>query len=727
MAVSLSDEQVSAFQELQRRGKLSPEQDQAYGELMRRRAEDVGVMNPSAQGKPGSTSDDVAKGLLEMGGMVLGGGVGPQLAKTVFKYGAPKIPRVLETLGITSPRAGLIGGVSGSSLGGGLGAVGGEVITAPPNVNLGVNELKSPFLRGAGEGAVAELGGRGLLKLGDMGLKVLSNKISGGPLARPADIQALQDSQRMGVQLRPAEVTQDDVAAQIEQNARRSMFGKGKFQEHDIVQNENYRKSVEGYADQVFGAAKTPQLAGALVQEAVKGSAQDFRAVTRGMYKNISKTTGDVPIVDTKAAYNQALALRNSINQKVSPQAYAIADKVVSELSERGVTTGLDVAKTYSKSVPEQVIKSPLLDETGSPIIKGVIPEQPSRLTGIKAKQNLEKGNLSEGRPVPKNINFMQAHDIRSSLLDVARTGEVLPERVSSLSGQLAKTLDTSMEHAATKFDAANKTSVLQDWRVANASVKAGHELFDSQVIRRALKATPEDVVNVGFQKNAQTETDNILRSIRNDPQTLNIYRRAALENRMQDASKGGFLNGQTLYQSFYGKQGVGDAVMEKTFGKEHADQLKRMFEVGRRMNVSTLPQNAGNPSQTGRSLINWFEQAMIINIPANLAKNIVTGNVGKGLTEAASDMTGAGTYVLGIKEIANLLNSPEGTRLLTQGLKMDRDFTNTAAGVKLVSQLLSIAGGHAVEKSKSNAPPVQPSNTIQPPTGLPRAFEMQP
>ena len=232
---------------------------------------------------------------------------------------------------------------------------------------------------------------------------------------------------------------------------------------------------------------------------------------------------------------------------------------------------------------------------------------------------------------------------------------------------------------------------------------------------------------NVGFQKNAQTETDRIVTALKNDTAALNIYRRAALETVLKRASNEGFLNGQSLWTYTYGKNGVGDAVMEKTFGKEHAAELKRMIEVGRRMNVSTLPQNAGNPQQTGRSLINWFEQAMVINIPANLAKNILTGNVGKGLSEAVGDVTGAGTYVLTIRQISNLLNSPEGTRLLTKGLTMDKDFTKTAAGVKFVTQLLSIAGGHVAEAVRQPTPPTQPSNVIQPPTGLPQAFQPQP
>lgn len=716
----LTDEKISAFQELKRRGSLSPEQEQAFGELMRRQTEDVGVLNPSAQSLPGSSSDAVAKGLLEMGGMMLGGGVGTQAAKVGLKYGATKIPHVLETLGITAPRAGLVGGVAGSSVGGGLGAVGGEAITAPPNVNLGVDELRSPFLRGAGEGAIAELGGRGVLKLGDMGLKILSNKLSGGPLTRPADIQALQSAEKMGVQLRPAEVTQDDVAAQIEQNARRSMFGKGKFQEHDIVQNENYQKAVEGYADQVFGTAKTPQSAGNLVQDAIKGNAQDFRLVTRGMYKRLSDATGDAPIVETKSAYQQAVAMRNSINPKVSPQAYAIADKVVSELSESGYTTGLKVTRMQ----PE--FPGPT---TGLKVKTITGPE--GDLQGLKIKERSEgqpiQGPLeglnvqtrSEGQPRPKNLNFMQAHDIRSNLLDVSRTGEVLPERVNSLSGQLAKTLDTSMEQAATKFDTVNKTNVLQDWRVANASVKSGHELFDSQVIRRALKSSPEDVVNVGFQKNAQTETDHILKVLENDPATLQLYRRTALENLITKSSTQGFLNGQTLFQSAYGKNGIGDAVMEKTFGKDHAAALREMFNVGNRMNVSTLPQNAGNPSQTSRSLINWFEQGMVIQAPITAGTALVMGApIAAGLAIASP----AG-YILTVKGLASILNSETGTRMLTKGLTMERDLANTSSSVKFLSRLFTIAGGHAV-----NQPIVsQPSNVIQPPTGYEKAFENQP
>lgn len=60
-----------------------------------------------------------------------------------------------------------------------------------------------------------------------------------------------------------------------------------------------------------------------------------------------------------------------------------------------GPTTGLNVQQRISKGKPERTIKSPILDERGNPIVKGTIPAQPEKLTGMKVSQ------VSEGQPIP--------------------------------------------------------------------------------------------------------------------------------------------------------------------------------------------------------------------------------------------------------------------------------------------------------------------------------------
>ena len=752
-----------------------------------RQIEQPEVLNPSAYAQQPSSSDEVLKGLLELGGMTLGGPIGGKVASTTTRYALPKIAEALSTvprfLGITEPGMRVVGSLGGAAVGGGAGAVLGETIVPPSNIQA-APDLKSAFLRGAGEGITGEgLGRAAIYGLDKMVLKPMSRYLTGAPKEgiHAPDVEAMQTAEKMGVVLRPAEITGDDVAAQIEQNARRSMFGKRTFQERDLANEPAFRSSIERYADQVFGKAQTAQTQGQLVQDAIRGASKDYQQVNRGLYKKMSDQTGGQKIVDTTELLPQVQSLSAHINKDAFPKTYAVAKQVEEMISDTGYVTGLKVSKRFNpdKVEPNADVwsgmrvteRSEMLPgpTTGLTVkrMEGLAPQGPTLtgepiappLRGLKISERSEGQSIegplqrlnvqsrytklpdtvksgemsglrvetsSEGTARPKAMDFMEAHDLRSLLLDIGRVEHGLPDRVAGRAQHLASLVDNAMESAAKKYDQTTGKTLYNDWRVANASTKAGHELFDSAVIRRTLNATPEDVAKVGFAKNAQTETDIILRAIRNDKDALNTYRRASLEQLLRQAGSKGYLDGQQLWTAAYGKNGVGEEVMAKTFGEGHADALKKMFDVGRRMNVSTLPTNAGNPSQTGRTLVNWFEQAMIIRVPLVTAKNLMQADVKGAVAEGINELTNAGAYILSIKELSNLLNSTEGLRLLTKGLSMDKDFTKTAAGIRLVINLLSIAGGHAMQPHQAT-PPTQPSNIIQPPTGVPQAFQPQP
>lgn len=667
------------------------------------------VLNPSAYAQTPSSGEEVAKGLLELGGMVVGGPIGGKVLKEGARYVLPKIAEAMSTaprfLGLTERGAEVTGRLTGAGLGGGAGAVAGETIYPPSNVNLGAPNLKTAFLRGAGEGMAGEGMGQGIIKgLDKFILQPAARYMTGAPKGglRPVDQSVLDDATNMGVILRPGEVTADDVAAQIEQNARRSMFGKKKFQERDIANEQAFRGTIENYADEVYGQARSTQDTGRLIQDALTNKAiPEFQAVNRGLYKVLHRQTDGQKLIPTHDIYERATGLSGAIDEKLYPKAHAIAKKIEDVVSERGYTTGMKVTRREGKAQLGPTVEGP--------------PIQPPL-------ERLKVVERSEGLPRPKNIDFMQAHDARALLLEINRTGEGLPNRARAVAGNLAESIDTAMEQAAVKYDAKHGTTLLNDWRVANASTKSGHALFDSQIVRTALAKNPEDVVRVAFNKNALTETDLLMQALKNDPDTKRIYQRAALQDLMTRAQSEGFLNGQTLWNAVYGKNGVGDEVMRRTFGEQHAAQLKRFFEVGHRMNLSTLPGNVGNPGQLGRNLINWFEQGMVINVPVSLAGGLATGNplVGAGLA------ANTGAYILTVRYLANILNSPRGLYLLKKGMRMDEDFGKTAAGIRLMSNLIAIGAGHGLE-SVSTATPSQPSATIQPPIRSPRAFENQP
>lgn len=780
MARTLTDDEYSKFQELDSLGGLTPSEQSAFRELVRKRGEDPGVVTPQvAPGQGSPESEAVSKMLLEAASMVTGAGAGGKLALKGAEWGVPKIASLLRSeprfIGITPRGAELTGRVTGSGVGGGAGAVLGDVLLPPPDhERFELPKLKT-FGRGFGEGLTAETGGLALMKgLDKLALEPLSKYMAGTPKTglKAEDAAVWKNAQDMGVTLRPAEITADDVAAQVQMNAQRSMFGKDRFQALDLKNEQAFRKVIDEYADTTFDRARTDQTHGQLIQRAIQGGQTDFSDVTRAMYGRLRESTKGEKIIDTGVLLPQMQQLTRAINKDVHPKTYAVAKEIEDQISETGYTTGLRVSQRFTPDVvtPGPVIPTGMtVKETteslrgpttglhvtrmegqapqgstlsGKPIeppLRGLrirdvsegapvegslqrlqattrytkLPDatEPGRLGGLKIETR------SEGPAKPKPLDFMEAHDLRSKLLSIGRIESGLPDYTQAVAGRLAKTLDHGMEKAAKKFDSINHTKVYPDWRVANASTKAGHELYDDAIIQRAVTSHPEDMVKVAFKKYGDTETDKVMQTLVNNPEAVNTYRRAALEMLIQKANVDDVLHPRSLYVAALGKNGIGESVMEKTF-KEHWPKLKQILKVGERMDLAALPSKVGT-APTARGLVNWFEQSMLLQVPTALARNLIKGDIGAGLREALEQATNSGTYIFTIRELARVLNDPQGVSMLMRGLHMRPDFAKTAAGAQFLVNLLTIATGDELERRTKGF-------TELPSMTMPKAFQLQ-
>ncbi len=366
--------------------------------------------------QPTGTPEDLAKGLLEVGGMVAGGGLGGRLVTKAAPYLAEKALPYLERFGR----------VLGSTIGGGGGATVGELAMPSSPMTWPQNQLfpnpqivGQSFQQGATAGALGEVGGQvlsgaGQALKGQVG-RLLSGIPRGGLL--PADAAVAKTADEMGVTRRPAELSANDVAAQIEQNARRSMFGKNKFQQLDLKNEQAFRSKIEDYANITFDAARTPQESGRLIQDAIEQKIiPEWQAVNRGLYQQLAKATNNQPIVQTTSIFEKARQLSAAIDPRIYPKSQALAQKIEELVSESGYTTGMTVRRLEKAAIPEQPQISSLLSEFGKPIEKPPLPAQPAKLHGLDI---VEK---SEGLARPKNIDFMAAHDARSLLLEINRT-----------------------------------------------------------------------------------------------------------------------------------------------------------------------------------------------------------------------------------------------------------------------------------------------------------------
>jgi len=426
---------------------------------------------------------------------------------------------------------------------------------------------------------------------------------------------------------------------------RRSLFGRHYFDALDVSNEAALRKNLDDLTGRFIRPdAISPLEAGGILQDTLKNKSTPlFRAAETQYYKRVKDLAGaDDVTVDGGAILPDVKKLLETVDPQVQPSAHALLKKMEGMLQEEVVT----------QTAP-----------------KG---------SGIPTKTKM----------VPKQLDWMDAQDMRSMLLEVGRSKELLKDREQGLANTAAEKLRGSMEQTAKTAG----SDVYDLWRQAQEFSKKGHDLLNDATIKRIATAYPEDAANILFKKDAITENKRLVDALslagdEHAKTALDAYRRAAIDKLIKDSSTDGFLTGRRLYNAIYGKNGVGENTMKAVFPADYLSELNKTLDVAKRMNMSQSAGSAGNPSQTGRSLVNWFEQSMLINIPADFAKHAVKGEFGTALANAAANIQQAGVYVLSMKEVGEILNSKEGLKILRDGLQMGE---KGQQAWKVTGQLLS-------------------------------------
>ena len=574
-------------------------------------------------------------------------------------------------LQVMGPRGALVGGLLGAVTGATGGGAASRVsrrgveqalgLASPPKADDVIADVRS----GALEGLMGEAGaqvGLGVMKGARTGLHRL---LAGTPTAE--QMGYVEQAAQQGILLRPAAVTQAEGAQLIERSLRRTLVGRSRFKKVDLENDQRFQEAVESYADTLFGAARSPQETGALIQAAIKDEEiPQWRLVTRGLYKRLGEQTNYEPIVSTADLYPKVRKLAAGLDETLHPQAKALANKVEQEMGEAGPTTGLTVRRAEG--------------EEGT-------------LQGLKVRQK------SEAPQKARPLNFMEAHDLRSFLLDIRRTGEALPDHAQALAGQLAHDLDTAMAQASLRYAERTGKPIYNDWRIANESTKIGHEIFDSAVIRQALSRNPEDVVAVAFKKDALTETQRIRQVLQNHPEAWSAYQRASLEHLFKNAqAEGGGISGH-LFAAQADK--VGPAVLKETFGDQY-QHLKNFLEIGKRMDVR---QTKGE----GPGLL-WTELGMYLSVPSAAVGGVLASGSVWPLVGATATLT---TYLWTTRHLSEMLNNKQTATALLQ--LMDTK-PGTQAFTRFANQLASrYAGGDMLYLPGDGRPPIPAGQLTQP------------
>lgn len=449
-----------------------------------------------------------------------------------------------------------------------------------------------------------------------------------GPPVKPDVIAA---AKQRGVQFSIAEETEKRLPAFIQERQRSSMTvasAMEKFIEH---RQKALRQWAEDLATQYFQGPIAPSTGGGRMQQIIKGeSLPYFKAVADRLYKKLD----DLPPI-RPVWTKQILDQLNQLDQE--------------------------------------------LGRFSAPTAKGILAD---------VRAEIATFNPVTGTWVPKSVPFSKMHDIRSRLLQIGRAHtDVVSDRVGGLAKHVAnRSIHDAMEQTA---KAAGDDAYLR-WKRTDLYYAKGMEIFNDAVISGALRARPEDVIDVTFTKRGITEAKKVMAALKraNNPnEAIQLYRQTAMGRLFEKATVDGKLDLTKLDTAVYGANGVGEDTMRVVFGDEFMKEFKLLIGAIRKASFVSKRDVAGNPSGTANSMIQWVEGSYVITLGVNLAKDLVQGTLSPGTLSMA---VGAGSYVLTSKALHKLMMTPDGIALLRKALLTK---PTSQEAIKLAPRLVSIIG----------------------------------
>ncbi len=640
-------------------------------------------------GLPPGTLESGAEALGATGGATAGALYGTQL-------GAPFGP-------MGAAAGGFLGGVAGAGLGlaGTRAAVEGGKALAGARPPITADEAIASGQRALMEGVAGEGVFRAITGI-PQGYRALKSSLLAGAI-KPEERALYQQAQGMGIHLSPDTLTDSKAPKMVGQTLRRTLAGGGKFEARSIENELNLRKAVDTWAEQSLGKYAGEMEQGQLLQKALKNEViPEHKAMVSQLYKDINDRTGGAKIVDTTVPYQELTEIRDSLKKYGDTYKGAIAtlDDALERLSKKGPVTGLNVKKEMepitakipgrSTAKVERTVTQPSLSsvEQGQKSFdKGFITPEQSQITGIKTRtkyQEIQTGERMTGLKVteksdaprqPINVDFLEAHDIRSQIgSDIGHGGPALPGKEMQRLKKAYALLTENMGKAASDYSLATGKNVNLDWALADTMNRRGKELFNESVVAKVLESDPEKVVKTVFKKDAITPTRDLTRSLETKPEALGLYRRSAVEELIKEATN---KETERVVGADFAKAARkrGETVLKETFG-EHYPAFKQILEIAERM-----PKH-----QVGQGLL-WFEQGLYISGTMGVLGGHALDSTG---TVAASAAIPA-SWFIGTRRLAEIMTNKDLTNKLLQIRSVD---PRSQASIRLMSQLGAIEVG---------------------------------
>jgi hypothetical protein len=663
-------------------------------------------------------------------------------------YGASQAAR-LPLPGLLKPLAIGAGGILGATTG--LLGVRGATKSLEQGRPLSLDQLLQEGQRAGLETTAGEALGMGGRILGK-GYQLGKQHLLAGRAALPEELKMFQDAKSLGVHLTPADVTMQPSALRTEQTLRGTQAGSDIFRRRGLLNQENFTRVYEHDLLDTVASKVTPQERGQLIKDVLEGRAiPEYQEMARRGFDELRQITGGKKTVMPKESFALAQELAGSVTAETNPKAAGIVKKVMDQLGQPGLVTGMNVAKhiettpgqeittglkVFSKSKIQQpplttglTVKERVgnvsemdqaIEDVGGPkaeppllglkVKKRSDEPQADIVTGLGVHKRTQPGpeteqlggltvtNVSHAPDIPRPLDFMEAHSVRSMLGEMGATGETLPKKAQGIANRLWQVLGLEMEQGAMKFQQQTGIPLSRKWRQADDVVKEqGHALFDANVIAKMLKANPEDVVKETLKKDGLTEVQTVVRALGRiqDEPGLEQYRRGVLEELWnRGVLKAGARREEISGAAFAdAASGIGHDVIKAALGPVYP-RYQKFLEVAAHM-------ESRSASGMGMSLV---DKGLLITAPlAGVGGSIMSGSPYP-LIAAAGAM---GTWLIGTHHFSRSLNNPQKAEQLLRVMKAS---PNTQAWTRAVGQFVSIEGNRFINPSSMSMPQLQPA-----------------
>lgn len=644
-------------------------------------------------------------------------------------------------------RLGPYGAVAGGLIGGVLGAGAGtaasrnaiqqaEVLAGArpmPTADEAIADTRRAFL----EGATAETVGRGIMAV-PAAARGLGKRLLAGEIA-PEERGIYREAQQLGnlgmigpqplgsgVHLTPSTLSEGKSPQLVENTVRRSLSGGGTFKAMDLQNEQNLQRITEQWADATLGRYAGPLEQGQLIQNAIKGKIiPEHKQLVKSLYANLDRQTGNAAIVPSDDIYTELQGIRASLARRGETHADAIAtiDDVLEQMSKEGPSTGLTVkTKTEPKTLyieqpPKVSIDKTVTQESlqsvergQKPYDKGFVTPEESYLTGIRTKKEfqevpagdqLTRLRVKEKSKAPREpipLTFQQAQDLRSIIgFEIGGPQKPLPAKeIEALRAVYAK-MTQNMGEAASRYSQLTGKDINLSWALADTMSKRGKEMFNESIVKKVIERNPEDIVKTVFQKNALSETRDLVRALDTSPETLNLYRRAVVEELLKEATNTSTtrIMGDVLAKKARGR---GEEVLRLTFGENYTG-FKKILEIAERL-----------PKENNAGLL-WFEQGLIL---AGFT-GALSGHAFDSTGTVAASVGVPAAYFLGTKKLASILTDPKKTNELLKLYEMN---PKSKAFIRTLTNLGAVGIGEEVHRQNQPQPLVLGELTQQNPMG---------